>query len=122
MSAFLGIKKLRQSGLSPAREQRHCNMHVSDLASEKFQDSKLQCGVVVGGWRSWLSVKKYVRFHGGFMPVSCPVVQFMVVCRPNEWPCVPWYYDSYVAEFWREVGGPTKKHKVETNRQNGKAK
>ena len=56
------------------------------------------------------------------MPVSCPVAQFMVVCRPNEWPCVPWDYDSYVAEFWREVGGPTNKTKEETKRQNGKAK
>ena len=35
MIAFLGIKKLKQSGLSPEHEQRHCNMHVSDLASEK---------------------------------------------------------------------------------------
>ena len=58
---------------------------------------------------------KYVRLHGGFMPVSCPVVQYMVVCRPNG-------MDGHVflgsmiltlLSFGEKIGGPTKKKKKE---------
>ena len=88
----------------------HANIH-------KYSNStyNLEWLPVVGGWRWWLSVKKYVRSHGGFMPVSRPVVQFMMVCHPNGMNGHVFLGISILTllSFGEKIGGPTKKKKKE---------
>ena len=50
-----------------------------------------------------------VWFHAGSMP-SCAIYDGLS-SEWNEWPCVPWDFDSYVAEFWRENWRPHKEEK-----------
>ena len=102
----MGFRQNMNSGIAI------CMFQISQARNHNSQRGlAVRCG---GRWVALVFVGEEICvvpwwFHVGSMP-SCAIYDGLS-SEWNEWPCVPWDFDSYVAEFWRENWRPHKEEK-----------